>query len=169
MKRELDEILTHALAPMEEPDTRLNLKILRRAEEGRESGESQSGESTQRRQRSALPALAAARWSVPGGQKEEGMNKEKMSKENLIKEELNKEMLIKEKLMKEKRRIPAAALIAVLLLGAGSLTALAAWSYLTPERIAQEAGDRKLADAFSGGDAVFIGETQSFEIGRAHV
>lgn len=167
MKRELDEILTHALAPMEEPDTRLNLKILRRAEEGRESGESQSGESTQRRQRSALPALAAARWSVPGGQKEEGMNKEKMSKENLIKEELNKEklnkeMLIKEKLMKEKRRIPAAALIAVLLLGAGSLTALAAWSYLTPERIAQEAGDRKLADAFSGGDAVFIGETQSF-------
>ena len=64
---------------MEEPDTRLNLKILRRAEEGREgreSGESQSGESTQRRQRSALPALAAARWSVPGGQKEEGMREE---------------------------------------------------------------------------------------------
>ena len=143
MKRELDEILTHALAPMEEPDTRLNLKILRRAEEGRESGESQSGESTQRRQRSALPALAAARWSVPGGQKEEGMNKEKMSKENLIKEELNKEklnkeMLIKEKLMKEKRRIPAAALMTVLLLGAGSLTAFAAWNYLTPERIAQD-------------------------------
>lgn len=152
MKRELDEILTHALAPMEAPDIRLNLEILRQAEEGRkgrESGESQSGESTQRRQRSALPA--AVRWSVPGGQKEEGMNKEKLKKEGLI----------KEKRMKEKRTIPAAALIAVLL-GAGSLTALAAWNYLTPERIAQEAGDRKLADAFSGGDAVFIGETQSF-------
>lgn len=170
MKRELDEILTHALAPMEEPDIRLNLEILRRAEEGRkgrESGESQSGEGTQRRQRSALPALAAARGFVPGGQKEEGMNKEKLSKEELNKEMLNKEKLkkeglIKEKWMKEKSRIPAAALIAVLLLGAGSLTALAAWNYLTPERIAQEAGDRKLADAFTGDDAVFIGETQSF-------
>lgn len=173
MKRELDEILTHALAPMEEPDIRLNLKILRRAEEGREgrkgreNGESQSGESTQRRQRSALPALAAARWFVPGGQKEEGMNKEELNKEKLSKEELNKEKLkkeelIKEEWMKEKSRIPAAALIAVLLLGAGSLTALAAWNYLTPERIAQEAGDRKLADAFSSDDAVFIGETQSF-------
>ena len=51
MKRELDEILTHALAPMEEPDIRLNLKILRRAEEGRKGRE--GGEIGQR---NALPA-----------------------------------------------------------------------------------------------------------------
>lgn len=162
MEKKLDEILTHALAPMEEPDIRLNLKILRRAEECRESGES-----TQRRKRSALPALAAAWRSAADGQKEEGMIEENLKKENLRKENPKKEnteteMLIKEKLTKEKSRIPAAVLMAVLLLGAGSLTAFAAWNYLMPGKVAQEAGDRKLADAFSGDDAVFIGETQSF-------
>lgn len=135
MKRELDEILTQALTPMEEPDARLNQKILRQAEEGREG-----------RERSI--SSAAAWWSVSDVQKEKGMIKGK----NMIR---GKDMI------KGKRRIPAVTLTAVLLLGACSLTAFAAWNYLMPEKVAQEAGDAGLADAFLGEGAVLINETQS--------
>lgn len=60
------------------------------------------------------------------------------------------------------KRISAAVLTAVLVLGAGSVTALAAWKYLMPEQVAEQAGDEKLADAFMNGDAVFVNETQSY-------
>lgn len=121
MKRELDEILTHALTPMEEPDARLNQKILRQAEKrGKEND------------------FSAAVWRSTGsGQKEAGMKK-------------------------EKRRIPAAAFAAALLLGMGSLTAFAAWNYLSPDKVASEAGDKGLAEALQSEDAVLIDETQSY-------
>lgn len=64
------------------------------------------------------------------------------------------------RMKKGMRRIPA--LTAALLLGLGSVTALAAWKLLAPEKVAEETGDMRLAKAFSGEDAVFIGETQSF-------
>lgn len=63
---------------------------------------------------------------------------------------------------KTMKRLPAAAVTAALVLGAGSLTAFAAWKYLTPENVAQEMNDTKLADAFLSGEAVVVNETQSY-------
>ena len=101
MEKELDELLRHALTPTQQPDFRLNRKILNQAKELRD------------------------------------MRKKAM------------------------RRLPAAVLTAALILGAGSLTAFAAWRYLTPEDVAQEMNDTKLAEAFLGGEAVMVNETQS--------
>ena len=102
MEKELDELLRHALTPTQQPDFRLNRKILNQAKELRD------------------------------------MRKKAM------------------------RRLPAAVLTAALILGAGSLTAFAAWRYLTPEDVAQEMNDTKLAEAFLGGEAVMVNETQSY-------
>ena len=51
-------------------------------------------------------------------------------------------------------RVPAAALLAVLVIFAGSATVYAAWKYLTPDQVAEVAEDLKLAEAFRGEDAV---------------
>ncbi|MBQ8278749.1 MAG: hypothetical protein IJZ23_02810 [Roseburia sp.] len=80
---------------------------------------------------------------------------------------LNQKILrqVREKKSVEKRkykRIPAAVLAAALVLGAGSLTVVAAWKYLMPNQIAEEVQDKKLAEAFMGEDAVFVNETQSY-------
>lgn len=48
-----------------------------------------------------------------------------------------------------------------LALGIGSISVYAAWKYLTPDRIAEEIGENRLAEAFSGEDSVYINETQS--------
>ena len=66
---------------------------------------------------------------------------------------LNREILNQAKEMrymkrKTMKRLPAAAAVAALVLGAGSLTAFAAWKYLTPENVAQEMNDSQLAEAF---------------------
>lgn len=100
MKRELDDILKHALTPKEEPDFWLNQKILNQAKE-----------------------------------------------ENQMKD-------------KRIRRIPA-VLTAVFILGVGSITAVAAWKYLTPGEVAEKFEDKKLTSAFQSEDAVTIQETQS--------
>lgn len=71
-------------------------------------------------------------------------------------EEMNK------KTIKTMRRVPAAALAAAIVLGCGSVTAFAAWKYLSPQRVAKEFGETKLADAFAKGDAVSVNETQSY-------
>ena len=47
-------------------------------------------------------------------------------------------------------------------MGAGSLTAFAAWKYLTPGNVAQEMNDTKLAEAFLSEEAVLVNETQSY-------
>ena len=80
---------------------------------------------------------------------------------------LNQKILrqVREESRMEKRkykRIPAAVLSAALVLGAGSLTTFAAWKYLMPKDVAEEVQDGKLAEAFTGEDAVFVNETQSF-------
>lgn len=70
-----------------------------------------------------------------------------------------------QKSMKRKtmRRLPAAALAAALLLGAGSLTAFAAWKYLAPEDVAEDVmHDKKLAEAFLTDAAIVVNETQSY-------
>lgn len=119
MKRELDEILTHALTPMEEPDFWLNQKILNRAKERK----------------------GMKNWKMNSGL-------------------LSGHLLKQAEGGKGKRRIPAMALTAAMLLGMGSLTAFAAWKYLAPERVAEEAGDMGLAKAFQSKDAVLIEESQ---------
>ena len=67
-----------------------------------------------------------------------------------------------EKIMKKKtyKRIPAAVLTAVFVLGIGSLTTYAAWKYLMPNEVAQAVRDEKLAEAFMSEDAVFVNHQQ---------
>ena len=63
--------------------------------------------------------------------------------------------------MKKVRRIPAAAVAAAIVLGAGSVTAYASWKYLAPEKVTERFHDTKLTDAFLGEDAVRIQEEQT--------
>jgi len=60
------------------------------------------------------------------------------------------------------KRIPAAVLTAALVLGVGSMTTVAAWKYLMPNEVAEEAQDELLAEAFMSDDAVLVNETQSY-------
>ena len=65
--------------------------------------------------------------------------------------------------MKQKKlRKFAAVLSLVLVFGIGSVTAVAAWRHLTPDKAAEQGGNQKLADAFLSKDAVSIDETQSY-------
>lgn len=60
------------------------------------------------------------------------------------------------------KRFPAAVLTAALIFGISSLTVFAAWKYLTPENVAEEMKDTKLAEAFLSEDAIIVKETQSY-------
>ncbi len=53
-----------------------------------------------------------------------------------------------------------AAGITVCVLAAGSLTAVAAYRYLSPAQIAEEMGYEKLSDVFSGEEATLVNESQ---------
>jgi len=66
--------------------------------------------------------------------------------------------------MKQKTiKRPALAILAsAAIIASGSLTAVAAWHYLNPAQVAQEARDDSLAEAFQGKDAVSINETQTY-------
>ena len=81
--------------------------------------------------------------------------------------QLNRKILIRVKETKEmkKRRkwVPGIAFSLVLALAAGSGVAYAAYRLLTPEQTVEKIGDGKLAQAFSGEDAVEINETQHFQ------
>lgn len=57
-------------------------------------------------------------------------------------------------------KIRTAVLAAVGVLALGSMTAFAAWKYLSLSQVAKEFGDRKLSDAFQGDQAVLVNETQ---------
>lgn len=105
MKHDIDQLLKNALSSKEEPDDRLNQRIIKKVQ-----------------------------------QKE----RENMGKNN------------------NRIRIPAAALLAALVIFAGSATVYAAWKYLTPDQVAEVAEDSKLADAFRGEDAVAINEVQEY-------
>ena len=105
MKHDIDQLLKNALSSKEEPDDRLNQRIINKVQ-----------------------------------QKE----RENMGKYN------------------NRIRIPAAALLAALVIFVGSATVYAAWKYLTPDQVAEVAEDLKLADAFRGEDAVAINEVQEY-------
>lgn len=61
-----------------------------------------------------------------------------------------------------KRRVPATVMAAALVLVAGSITTVAAWKYLTPDKVAQEVEDQTLAEAFQSEGAVLINESQEY-------
>lgn len=60
------------------------------------------------------------------------------------------------------KRAVATAVIAAAVLVVGGGTTYAAWRYLTPQEAAAELQDKKLMDAFSGEDAIFVNETQTY-------
>lgn len=104
MKHEtdMDQLLRQALSPYEEPDDRLNQKILNRAKET-----------------------------------------EDMSR-------------------RYHKRIPAVAMAAAAVLFVGSITTVAAWKYLTPDKVAEMVEDKTLAAAFQSEDAIAVNETQEY-------
>ena len=59
-----------------------------------------------------------------------------------------------------KKKMPAAAISAAVVLSISSLTAVAAWKYLTPAQVAEEVEDQGLAAAFQSQDAISINESQ---------
>lgn len=61
---------------------------------------------------------------------------------------------------KHYKRFPAAVVLAACILVLGSVTAVAAYRYLSPAQAAEEAGDDLLKEAFMGEDAVLVNETQ---------
>ncbi len=60
------------------------------------------------------------------------------------------------------KRIPATALIAAAILFTGSVTAVATWKYLAPDKVAEVLEDKGLAAAFQSKDAVSLNESQEF-------
>ena len=60
------------------------------------------------------------------------------------------------------KRAVATAVIAAAVVVVGGGTTYAAWRYLTPQEAAAELQDKKLMDAFSGEDAIFVNETQTY-------
>lgn len=68
----------------------------------------------------------------------------------------------REEMKKRRKWVPGIVFSFVLVLAAGSGVAYAAYRLLTPEQTAERTGDEKLAQAFSGEDAVDINETQRF-------
>lgn len=63
---------------------------------------------------------------------------------------------------KKAKRIPAIVLSAALILSIGSITTYAAWKYLTPDKVAEVAENKKLTDAFKSKNAISVNETQSY-------
>lgn len=69
----------------------------------------------------------------------------------------------REEMKKRRKWVPGIVFSLVLVLVAGSGVVYAVYRLLTPEQTAEKIGDKKLAEAFSGEDAVDINETQHFE------
>lgn len=61
-----------------------------------------------------------------------------------------------------RKKMPAVVLTAAVVLSISSLTAVAAWKYLTPDKVAEEVKDQGLAAAFQGQDAISINESQEY-------
>lgn len=84
------------------------------------------------------------------------------------KEKLNRHILWKAKEIQRmkkntvpfRKKIPAAAMIAVSVLALGSVTAAAAYKYLSPGQVAAEVKDETLKEAFAGENALVMHESQ---------
>lgn len=67
--------------------------------------------------------------------------------------------------MKKKKRKNMVAAASVITFGLllGSTSAYAAWRLMTPSQVAEHGGDERLAEAFSGEEAIFVNETQEYQ------
>lgn len=63
---------------------------------------------------------------------------------------------------KLRRRIPVAAFATALVLSVGSMSAFAAWHYLTPDKVAEVVNEPGLIEAFKSKDAITINESQTY-------
>ena len=89
--------------------------------------------------------------------------KEALTPMNVPDDILNHRVLIKakeKKNMLHKKKISIAVAVAACTLLFASVTALAAYHYLSPAEVAEEIEDNTLKEAFSGDDTVIVGETQ---------
>lgn len=77
-----------------------------------------------------------------------------------LKENILRRVKEKENMEKKQRRMPAAAIVAALTLSIGSVTAFAAWKYMTPDKVAEVMEEEGLMRAFQGEDAIVINESQ---------
>lgn len=135
MKKDMDELLKHALTPKEEPDFWLNRKIISMANV-------KSIEKERERMERERESMARAK----------GMAKVKsMTGESMTKGKTGR-----------MRRIPALILSTVVVLGIGSVGVYALGRYLTPEQVAEHVEDKKLTEAFLGKDAIAVNETQNY-------
>ncbi len=79
--------------------------------------------------------------------------------------ELNRQIVFQAEVFKmadkKKKRLSAAAVLAVVMLGVSTVTVYAAWKYLSPSAVAENVQDIKLADAFLSDQAIVINKTQS--------
>lgn len=87
-----------------------------------------------------------------------------LSPDEDVNERLNQKILSKirenEEMNRKPRRIPAAAMAAALTLFIGSATAVAAWHYMTPDKVAEVMEDEGLMKAFQSEDAITLNESQ---------
>ena len=82
-------------------------------------------------------------------------------------DQLNRNILWKAKETEEMnkkyfKRIPATAIIAAAVLLVGSVSTVAAWRYLTPEKVAEVLEDEGLIKAFQSKDAILVNESQEY-------
>ena len=99
---------------------------------------------------------------TPDVQPERALNEQilrRVKEEAQMKEEMKNGLKMSGK--RSGRRMAVAAGIAAAVLVAGGGTTYAAWRYLTPQESAEALNDKKLAEAFSGENTVFVNETQT--------
>lgn len=109
-----------------------------------------------------LDELLAAALS-PDVQPERALNEQilrRAKEEAQMKEEMKNSLKMSGK--RSGKRIAVATAIAAAVLVAGGGTTYAAWRYLTPQESAVALKDKKLADAFSGEDAILVNETHTY-------
>lgn len=61
---------------------------------------------------------------------------------------------------KQKRRVPAVIMVTAFTLLIGSVTAVAAWRYMTPDKVAEVMEDEGLMQAFQSKNAIIVNESQ---------
>ena len=91
--------------------------------------------------------------------------KNALSKDFELEDKLNTKILqkVRENEMKDVRKIRRYPIVAAICCALFCCTAFAAWKYLTPKDVAIEYGDKQLAAAFEGEDAILMDESKTYD------
>ncbi|KXL54103.1 hypothetical protein CLNEO_01990 [Anaerotignum neopropionicum] len=91
--------------------------------------------------------------------------KNALSKDFELDDKLNTKILqkVRENEMKDVRKIRRFPIVAAICCALFCCTAFAAWKYLTPKDVAIEYGDKQLAAAFEGNDAILMDESKTYD------